>query len=373
MTIKPCSLNAKPDWHAATRRWEAFWRDEVPKDRVLMAIKTPRRENPYPKPKNPETLEAFHTDLDFFIARRLHEVYFAEYWAEAIPTATISITGGYLGILLGGKLRPMENGVIWSEPYITDWNAVDALRVDRANRWYKLALEQMALLREHSHDFLTLIPDFHGVSDALVSIRGGEALAFDLIDSPAQIERVSRQILAAWLDAYNETYDFISRYQTGSAIWFHMWHPGRCEAIQEDFADLLSPAQYRQFFMKHDQEFCRHMDKAMFHLHNTMTRFQEVTLEMPEIAGTQFRLPYDADRNAVPLRTHLDLYRRMHQAGKKTWYVALDEEDMQTAILKGDPRHLYVLYPNARDAGDAARIMDKASEWTQQRIREMGL
>lgn len=337
-----------------------------------MNITIPRQKNPYPKPRYPDQLEAFHTDLDFFIARRLHEVYRAEYLAEAIPAATLSITGGYLGILLGGKLRPMENGVIWSNPYITDWNVVDTIRIDRSSRWHKLAMNQLALLREHKDKFLTLIPDFHGVSDALVSIRGGEALAFDLTDNPAHIERAGRQIGAAWLEAYNEAYDFISRYQAGSAIWFNMWHPGRCEAIQEDFADLLSPAQYRQFFMPHDREFSRHIDKGLFHLHNTMTRFQEVTLEMPEIAGTQFRLPYDANRNPLPLKTHLDLYRRMQRAGKKTWYVALDDEDMQTAILNSDPRHLYLLYP-AVDADHAARAMDKACAWTQQRIKELDL
>ncbi|MDO9542224.1 MAG: hypothetical protein Q7J98_07875 [Kiritimatiellia bacterium] len=371
--MKPCPLNSKPDWPDAAQRWTAFWKDEVPKDRVLMAIKTPRLDNPYPKPKEPENYEDFHVNLDFVIARRLHEVYSAEYLAEAIPAATISITGGYLGILLGGKLRPMANGIIWSEPFIADWDSVDVLRIDRSSRWYKLALDQLALFREHSRDFLTLIPDFHGVSDALVSVRGAQDLAFDLVDQPEQIKRAGRQIVAAWLEAYNEAYDYISGYQAGSVIWFNMWHPGRCEAIQEDFADLLSPEQYRQFFMQPDREFSRHIDKAMFHLHNTMTRLQEVTLEMPEIAGTQFRLPYDADRNPVPLNTQLDLYRRMHRAGKKTWYAALDEADLQTAILNSDPRHLYLIYPDVADAADANRIMTKACELTQRRIKELGL
>lgn len=371
--LKPIPLNSKPDWPAAAKRWESFWKDEVPKDRVLMAIYTPRSKNPHPKPRNPATLEAFHTDLDFFIARRLHEVYRLEYWAEAVPAATISITGGYLGILLGGTLRPMENGVIWSEPWLKDWNAAGTLRINRSCCWHKLAMDQLARLRAHQNDFLTLIPDFHGVSDALVSIRGGEALAFDLVDNPAQIARAGREIAAAWQEAYDEAHAFIARYQAGSAIWFGMWHPGRCEAIQEDFADLLSPDQYRRFFMEPDREFCRHVDKAIFHLHNTMTRFQEVTLAMPEIAGTQFRLPYDAGRNPAPLASHLDLYRRMHLAGKKTWYAARDEADMQAAILNGDPRHLFLCYPNAADADDAARLMDMACGWTQRRVKELGL
>ena len=372
MILEPIPLEAKPDWPEAAKRWGAFWRNETPSDRVLMAIRVRRKENPYPKPRDPDDLEAFHTDLDYFLARRLHEVFRVEYLAEAVPGTWNSITGGYLGILLGGKLRPMEDGVIWSRPFIDHWDAVESISVCRDSQWYKVTREQMRLLAEHKDKFLVRIPDFHGVSDALVSIRGGEALALDLIEAPDRVEWACGQVVEAWKDAFDEAHGFISGFQAGSAIWFGMWHPGRMEAIQEDFADLLSPDHYRRHFMRHDQAFCGHLDAAMFHLHNTMSRIQEVTLDMPEINGTQFRLPYDEERRPGRVDDHLDLYRRMHAAGKKTWYHFQDDSDMRGAILNGDPRHLF-LVGYAEDADDARRLMDRGCEWTQQRVSELGI
>ena len=372
MTVKPTPLETKPDWPEAVKRWESFWRDEVPEDRVLMAIYVPRKDNPYPRPDNPENLEEFHTDLDSFIARKLREVYGRHYLAEAIPSTWNSITGGYLGILLGGHLKPMEKGVIWSEPYIDNWNSIDSLQIDRSCKWHKITMEQLSLLVEHKDKFLTRIPDFHGISDALVSIRGAENLAMDLFDNPDIIEWACSQILDAWEEAYEEVNNFLQKFQAGNVIWFRMWHPGKIEAIQEDFCELVSIEQYERHFRKFDQEFSRKMDCAMFHLHNTMTRYQEIALDMPEISGTQFRLPYDDSRKPEPIKNHLQLFDKMHVSGKKTWYQPVDENDMKDAILNSDPRHLFLeIY--APDEDNARYLMDKACEWTQKRIRELGL
>ncbi len=45
---------------------------------------------------------------------------------------------------------------------------------------------------------------------------------------------------------------------------------------------------------------------------------------------------------------------------------------MKDAILNGDPRHLF-LEMNAPDEDTARYLMDKACEWTQKRIGELGL
>jgi len=368
----PRSLDAKPAWPQAAKRWLAFWKSEVPRDRVLMALSVPRKKNPYPEPPHPGDFEEYHTNLDYFISRRLHEVYKFEYLAEAVPSTWNSITAGYLGVLLGGSLKPLENGVIWSKPWISEWKKVDALTIDRRNKWLKLTMEQIALLREHRDKFLVRIPDFHGISDALVSIRGAEPLTFDLVDCPDRIDWACGQIVESWRAAYDEVYGCITDFQAGAVIWLGMWHMGKIEVIQEDFADTLSPDFYRAHFMKHDRAFCRHVDKAMFHLHNTMFRYQELTLEMPEITGTQFRPPYDEGRKPQPLKKWLGTYERMQAAGKKLWYSFLDENDMRDAILNGDPRHLF-LVGGAADTESAARLMDKACQWTQERTRELGL
>ena len=370
--LKPTSLEAKPDWPEASKKWEAFWNDEVPKDRVLMGIHLSREDNPYQKPQYPENLESFHTDLDFFIKRRLNEVFRFEYLGEAFPSTWNSITGGYLGILLGGNLRAMENGVVWSYPFIDDWEKFEGFEIKRDSKWYKLTQNQLQLLAEHKDKFLTMIPDFHGISDALVATRGAENLAIDLIDDPQRVQFACSQISDLWIEAYDEVYDFFSNVQAGSNIWFGMWHPGKIEAIQEDFAELISSNQYRKHFMPYDRKVSEHFDVAMFHLHNTMLRYQEVTLEMPEIKGTQFRPQYDSNRKPEPVHKHLNLYKRMHAFGKKTWYHFIDIDDMEQAIMNGDTRHLYLIgYVNEKDK--ALRLLERASELTQIRNRELGL
>lgn len=368
---KPLAL--KPDWPQAAERWAAFWRSEVPEDRVLMAIRVPRTDNPHPMPPVPDDPIRYHTDPDFFMQRQLHMVYANEYLAEAFPACTNSITAAYLGILLGGRLRPMADGVIHSEPFVTDWAAVDSIVVDRNSRWYEVSMQQLDALLEHNDEFLVRIPDFHTVSDALVAIRGGTELALDLYDCPDRIHWASARILEAWKDAYDEVYELLSAKQAGSPVWLGMWHPGRMEVIQEDFADNLSPAQYREFFMPYDRALARYVDAALFHLHNTMIRFQEVTLDMPEVAGSQFRTPYrPSDRQPERLETELPLFRRLQEAGKKLWIGFLDEDEIRTAIMNGDPRHLF-LFGAAADRDEARRLMDTAAECTAKRKAELGL
>ena len=103
-----------------------------------------------------------------------------------------------------------------------------------------------------------------------------------------------------------------------------------------------------------------------------MFRFQEVTLDMPRISGTQFRPPYDDHRQCRRLAGYLDVYKALHAAGKKTWYAPVDEQDMRDAILEGDPRHL-LLYISAASRDEAQRMIDTACACTQRRLQELGL
>ena len=367
-------LESKPDWPAAAGRWTAFWKDEIPRDRVLMSLRVQRDCRDYPAPNPPSNLEAYHTDLDFFLKRRLHEVMRFEYLAEAIPSTWISITGAYLGILLGGRLKPMENGVVHSEPCIRDWSTVERIGVDRRNRWYDLSMRQLDLLCRHADKFVIRMPDFHGISDALCSLRGGTELALDLHDQPDKIQWAAGQVGIAWKEVWDEAHAILSRVQAGSCIWLGMWHPGRIEVIQEDFADNLSVEQYREHFLPHDRAFARSMDRTVFHLHNTMMRYQKIVLETPEISGGQFSPPRaSGTMDALPVSTELDIFRRLQQAGKKTWYLFLDEEDMRTAILNGDPRHLFLISPVLNSREEAQRLMGLAETYTQQRKKELGM
>ncbi len=373
MKNTPKRLEAKPDWPQAVKRWKAFWKDEVPEDRVLMSIQVPREKNPYSEPSKPKNLEEFHTDLDFFLSNRLHEVFSYHYLAEAIPSIWNSITGEYLGILLGGQLKAMDNGVIKSKPYIDNWDDINSLQVDRSSKWYQISREQISLLTEHNDKFLIRIPDFHGISDALSSIRGPEQLIYDLMDIPDKIHWACSQVLDAWVDAYDEVYNILKDVQYGNVIWIGMWYPGKIEAIQEDFCELISEKHYNDFFKKYDNDFAKNMDCAMFHLHNTMTRYQNEVLDMPAITGTQFRLPYDEKRKPEPIKNHLELFNKMHSKGKKTWYSPINENDMKNAILNSDPRHLFLLYNRCSGLDEAKRIIDKACNWTQQRKDELGI
>lgn len=374
MSVKAMPLEAKPDWPAAAERWAAFWNDVVPADRVLMSLRVRRQGSDYPAPPPPSTPEGYHTDLDFFLRRRLHEVMRYEYLAEAIPSTWNSITGEYLGILLGGRLEAMDNGVIHSAPCIEEWPAAAPIAVDRQSRWYDLSMRQIELLCCHADRFLIRMPDFHGVSDALCALRGGTALAFDLCDRPETIQRAAGQVVAAWLDAWEEVHAVLARVQSGTCIWLGMWHPGRLEVIQEDFADNLGIAQYREHFLPYDRELARRMDRTMFHLHNTMMRYQDIVLDTPEISGGQFSPPCaPGTREPMPISSEIGMFRRLQKAGKKVWYLFRDEDDMRTAILNSDPRHLFLMSPVLDRREDAWRLMRQAETYTQQRERELAI
>jgi hypothetical protein len=327
--------------------------------------------SPYPKPEAVDDYSKYHTDPDFFIRKRLYEVYSRKYHGDAFPATWPSITGGYLGVLLGAKVECLADGVVWNYPVIDDLKRPQDIMIQRDSPWYRLTMEQLAILEQHRDKFMINMPDYHGISDALVSIRGAEGLAYEMIDEPESVHEAAERVLSAWGNAYDEVYDKIAGFQSGSCICLGMWHPGRIEVVQEDFAELISVDQFNEFFRPYDEELCQKMDATIFHLHNTMTRYQDVARQMKGIDGTQFRLPYDTDRRPVPVAGYKDLLANMHLAGKKTWYHALDESDLRNAIQFSDPRHLFI-HMDAIDDVEAERLLDIASECTQKRLRELG-
>ncbi len=368
---RTCGYELKPDWPEVSKRWTKFWSDEVPTERVLMSVHSPARNSPYPRPEAVDDYARFHTDPDFFIRKRLYEVYSKKYHGDAFPATWPSLTGGYLGILLGAKVECLADGVVWNYPVLDDLVNTQEILIDRDSPWYRITMEQLAILEQYRDEFMIFMPDYHGISDALVSIRGAEGLAYDMIDEPELVHEAAERVLAAWGDAYDEVHSKISKFQSGTCIWLGMWHPCRLEVVQEDFAELISANQYNEFFRPYDERLCRQMDATIFHLHNTMTRYQEIARQMEGIDGTQFRLPYDADRIPVPVDGYKDLLANMHCAGKKTWYHPLDEIDLANAIQYSDPRHLFIQM-EARDDDEAERLLDIASECTQKRLRELG-
>ena len=82
-----------------------------------------------------------------------------------------------------------------------------------------------------------------------------------------------------------------------SGSFFTLMAEGRMEAVQCDFAVMLSPAQFEEFVMPSLRRLTEYMDFSMYHLDGVcQMRFLDQLRSLPKLTGIQWNPePQEAD------------------------------------------------------------------------------
>jgi hypothetical protein len=110
------------------------------------------------------------------------------------------------------------------------------------------------------------ITDIGGNLDILASLRGSQKLLLDLIDTPDEVDRLTREITSLWLRYYNELYALTASTGRGNACWGPVWSPGKGYMLQSDFSYMISPSMFERFVIPDLEKCCRYLDYAFYHL-----------------------------------------------------------------------------------------------------------
>lgn len=153
--------------------------------------------------------------------------------------------------------------------------------------------------------------------DALTTLslfRGVEDLCVDLISEPDTVKRWARGLTELYVDIYEHFYRLVTALGYGpTSAWLKVMAEGRMEAVQCDFAVMLSPDMFREFVLPDLRFTTERLDYSLYHLDGVeQMRFLDLLRECPRLNGIQWN---PGCRNQGKLLPHLDAFRAIRKRG----------------------------------------------------------
>lgn len=300
------------DWERVERDTLAWWAGELERPLVYLSVTEPLAEWPYGYMSN----YPLEMPADEVLDRYEPLLAAQRYYADAFPRMGINfgpgIVAGFLGATVHSVTHPSET--VWFMPRqkvsIQDLDP----SYDAENVYWKRVKElTTAAVERYGHCLVVAHTDLGGNLDILASLRGTEALLFDLVDHPEEVERLVGQITGLWLRYYDELDAIIRPTCRGTSCWTPLFSPGKTYMLQSDFSYMISPAMFERFVVPDLTACCEHLDHAFYHLDGKgEIPHLDLLLSIPRLRGIQW-VPGDGQ---PPPEQWLPLLKRIRDGGK---------------------------------------------------------
>jgi len=151
------------------------------------------------------------------------------------------------------------------------------------------------------------------------------------------VRRLAEIGAAGWQSHARSLFDIVPLVDGGSATQWSLWTPGRGAALQEDFCTVISPRQYREFFLPLDRELAKLADVAWMHLHAGAIHLVDEVLTADEIRGIQ--IVYDGEVSP-PLSETVRVMQRVQERGRCLIVRKYSPADLEHILPHLSPRRL---------------------------------
>ncbi len=309
-------------------RYEAYW-EKKNHDRPILNLCAPngKRGNP---PEFSGTLQERWWDEDYILSAARNSMETTYYAAESLPILCPNLGPDVFAAFLGSEIV-YEESTSYAKPFVEDWSQVHISFDENNAYWQKICHMTEHFLQESRGDFLVGLTDLHEGMDALVSMRGPEALCLDLYDDPDEVKRVLKEVQEAFSVILEKSYQLFEGKQKGTTNWMGIYHPGRWYVSSSDFIYLISPEVFDEFSRESIRREAQIIGNNIYHLDGIGSkRHLEKLLEMPEIHGIQW--VYGAGQ---PTAAHwIDTLKQIQDAGKLV-EINCEPEDMKALFSCG--------------------------------------
>ena len=317
-------LAFKPDFAAASERWEAYWQGEII-DRPVVCVSAPRAG--YDRAPPITYRDRVFGDMDEVIDRILRSGEATYYGGESIPTAWLSFGPDEIACFCGGELNWLgESGdTNWSRPFVCDWDSALPLRLQEDNLlWQRMLTFFRKAAEQVSGKMLVGSLDLHTNMDLLSGVRGPEQLCLDLMDRPDAIDRAMESARAV----FPAVWEAIARAGRMRERGFchGAYSPEGVAVLQCDFCYMISPDMFRRWVLlalEEEAEIVRHAvyhwdgPGALVHTDDLMHSRGLHTLSYVPGAGRGTHLDY------------VDLLQQVQEGGKSVQVWGTPEEVKQ--------------------------------------------
>lgn len=344
--------------------YESFW-ERKERKRPILNISFPK-ENATPF-EPPISLEQKWLDADYIYRAFLHKLATTEYLAEGIPMQFTNLGPGCLAACIGGDFSLTERSVWFDQtPLITDWENPPKVAFDEQSKIWQTVLSIQSKFAENP-DTLFSITDIGGILDVVASLRGTEALLYDLYDYPDEVIAFSKEVKRLWFQAFDKQVEIVKKAGQPYNNWLNVpsskpWYPLQC-----DFCYMISPDQFRQFVLGDLVDQVNYMERSIYHLDGCgELPHLDMMLDIPNLTG--FQWVSSPGEEPIWDQRWFSLYRSM-QDKKKNIVLSkgLNPRDLASAerlIKSVDPTGFYISV-NCANRGQAETLYENVLRWCQ--------
>jgi len=275
------------DWERIHRDWSLWWAHEL--ERPMVVIET---FHPVMLPKEVFSrqflLEKPAQQVIHFFQQNLESRgFFGDAMPKWFPNFGPGIVAGFLGTDV--HCRPEQNTVWFNAKAAKSIDEI-SFKFDLQNPWWLRVKELTSLAAQSWGDKVCIgHTDLGGGLDILASLRSANQLLLDLVESPGQVLRLTKEVTRLWLRYYDELYRLIKRTGRGTAPWAEIWSPARTYMFQSDLSYMISPKMFQKFVIPEIAECCANMDHTFYHLDGKgQIAHLELLLAMKELDGIQW-------------------------------------------------------------------------------------
>jgi len=353
------NIELKNDWDEATERYKAWWEGEII-DRVAIQVTAPRVGYQRKHIPAPSDLEQRWLDTDYRIAAAEEGMRATFYGGEAFPqfypNLGPDVFAGYLGCDI-----IFSHGTSWAQPLaVPEGEDFPEIKFDPENRWWKKILEMTQAAVDSSNGrYFVGLTDLHGGGDALAAIRGQQALCYDLVDRPQKVKKAMEFLEDFWFLVYDAAHQITLQNMQGSSTWLSVWSPGKYYAVSCDFAALISPEMFNDFFLPEVIAEIEWLDRSLFHLDGPdAIPHLDALLNIPKLGGIQW-VP---GAGAPSVRQWIPLLKKIQAAGKLL-HLSVGVDEIEPLLEELSPKGV-MFSTGCGSEADARELLNKAKKFT---------
>jgi hypothetical protein len=331
------SLEFKPDFEEAQRRWLAFWEQELV-DRPCCVVRAPK--DGVEQVGGPPYMAGAREDFGPIIERVLASCA-CIYWAgEAIPAYTPSFGPDQMSAWLGAELHfpETDTGTDWVLPCIEDWDAALPFRLNPENYWWRRFLDFCQALGEACRGKVIVSHvDLHSNVDTLLAMRGGQRLCTDMMDIPETIDRAMASVRPLFAPIYDAVYEAAGMEAVGTIGWVPAYHPVRTNTIQCDFAALIGPSQFRRWALPALEDEAAYLGHCTYHYDGP-----ECLVHLADICGIRGLdcIQWTPGARNRAFIEWMDLLKGIQSRGTSVW-VPCNHEDIKVYHRELEPDKVF--------------------------------
>jgi hypothetical protein len=201
--------------------------------------------------------------------------------------------------------------------------------------------------------------DLHPGLDCAAAWRDPQQLCIDMLDSPEQVSRLAERAIADFEAIYNHFDNLLKAAGQLSVSWMGIPSYGRMHIPSCDFANLISPAMFRQFGLPILQREVRTMTHNVFHVDGKrVARHLEAILSVPQVHAIQWVQGVGDDQ---PIMQWIPLIQRLQDRGVPV-IVDLSKHELDDFMAAMRPEGLF-LWIATDNTDEELALIEKLLTW----------